>query len=101
MTTAQSQDPTELRRRIARETRSLVEAHGAVADGRDVRLEQLDRRVAELCKAVETLPEAEARGFVDDLQQLNDALDNLAAAVWAAMRRNPGARIFPFQLGRP
>jgi hypothetical protein len=91
----------EIRRRLDAEAAALAEARTAVAAGEEVLLEQLDGRLGALCRAVETLPPAEARTLIDDLARLNNALDDLAATVWAAVRRNPGARIFPFQLGRP
>jgi hypothetical protein len=91
----------EIRRRLDAEAASLAQARAAVTGGEDVLLDRLDGRVGALCRAVETLPPGEARTLLDDLGRLNNALDDLAAAVWAAMRRNPGARIFPFQLGRP
>lgn len=94
-------DLTDIRRRLDAEAATLADARAALAAGEDVLLEQLDGRIGALCRAVETLPPAEAKTLVDDLARLNNALDDLAAAVWAAMRRNPGARIFPFQLGRP
>lgn len=100
-TSTTPRDLGEIRGWLEREARTLADARSDLTDGGDVRLERLDARVGDLCRAVETLPAAEARTLVDDLQQLNNALDDLAAAVWAAVRRNPGARIFPFQLGRP
>lgn len=94
-------DLGDLRRRIDAEAAALTEARAAVGAGEEILLDELDGRIGALCRAVESLPPAEAQTLVDDLGRLNNALDDLAAAVWAAMRRNPGARIFPFQLGRP
>lgn len=91
----------ELRQRLETEARSLAEVRAAVAAGQDISLENLESRVAALCRAIEALPPAEARPLVDDVQRLVASLDELAATIWTAVRRNPAARIFPFQLGRP
>ncbi len=91
----------EFRQRLDAETRSLVEARATVAAGQDVSLEDLQGRIAALCRGVEALPREEARPLADDVQRLVASLDELAAAIWTTMRRNPAARIFPFQLGRP
>ncbi len=91
----------QLRQRLAAEIRSLAEARTTVAAGQDVSLEDLQNRVAALCRGVEARPREEARPLVDDVQRLSASLDELAAAIWTTMRRNPAARIFPFQLGRP
>ncbi len=93
--------PVDIRTRLTVETRALAQARLAVAAGTPVALDALDARVGALCRAIEALPHAEALAFLDDLREVTSTLDDLAAAVWASMRRNPGARIFPFQLGRP
>jgi len=90
-----------LRQRLDAEGRSLAEARAAVAAGQDIALDDLQSRIATLCRDVEALPRAEARPLADDVQRLVASLDELAAAIWTAVRRNPAARIFPFQLGRP
>lgn len=91
----------DLRKRLEAEGRSLVEARAAVAAGQDIALDELETRVAALCRDVQALPLAEARPLADDLQRLIASMDELAAAIWSAVRRNPAARVFPFQLGRP
>jgi hypothetical protein len=91
----------ELRQRLTRETEALVSAREAVAAGHDVLLDGLDGRIAALCRDVEALPRANARPLSHEVQRLLAQLDELAAAIWSAVRRNPEARIFPFQLGRP
>ena len=91
----------ELRQRLDAEARSLADARTAVAAGHDIALDDLASRIGTLCRAVEALPLADARPLVDDVQRLVASLDELAAAIWTAVRCNPAARIFPFQLGRP
>lgn len=91
----------ELRQRLEAEGRSLADARASVAGGQDISLDDLESRITALCRAVEALPLAEARPLADDVQRLVASLDELAATIWTAVRRNPGARIFPFQLGRP
>ncbi len=91
----------ELRRRLEAEARSLADARAAVTAGHDISLDDHKDRIGTLCRAVEALPLAEARPLADDVQRLAASLDELAAAIWTAVRRNPAARIFPFQLGRP
>jgi hypothetical protein len=91
----------ELRRRLDGESAAMATARAAVAAGQDIALDDLQSRIAALCRDVEAMPRTEARPLVDDVQRLVAALDELAAAIWTAVRRNPEARIFPFQLGRP
>jgi len=91
----------ELRRRLDGESAAIATARTAVAAGQDIALDELQSRIAALCRDVEAMPRAEARPLVEDVQRLVAALDELAAAIWTAVRRNPEARIFPFQLGRP
>lgn len=91
----------ELRQRLDAEADALAKAREAVTAGHDIALGDLEQRVGALCRAVEALPLAEARPLVDDVQRLAASLDELAATIWTAVRRNPAARIFPFQLGRP
>ncbi len=91
----------ELRQRLDSEARSLTEARAAAAAGNDIALEDLESRIAALCRDIEALPRAEARPLADEVQRLVASLDELAATIWTAVRRNPAARIFPFQLGRP
>ena len=91
----------DMRQRLDKEAASLAKAREAVAAGQDINLDDLEGRIRTLCRDVEAMPRAEARPLVDDVQRLVAALDDLAAAISTAMRRDPGARIFPFQLGRP
>jgi hypothetical protein len=91
----------ELRRRLDTEAAALATARAAVAAGQDIALDDLEGRIAALCRDVVAMPRAEARTLIDDVQRLAASLDELASSIWTAVRRNPGARIFPFQLGRP
>jgi hypothetical protein len=91
----------ELRQRLDAEASSLADARAAIASGHDIALNDLEGRIGTLCRAVEALPLADAQPLVDDVQRLAASLDELAAAIWTAVRCNTAARIFPFQLGRP
>lgn len=91
----------DLRKRLDSESRTIAEARAAVASGQDIALEELETRIAALCRDVQALPLAEARPLADDVQRLIASMDELAATIWSAVRRNPAARVFPFQLGRP
>ena len=92
---------TDLRTSIATELDQLAAARAALALGEPAPIEDLDRRIATLCQAAEALPRADARDLAGDFEQLRAALDELSASLWSAVRRSKGARIFPFQLGRP
>lgn len=86
---------------VAAELDLLKAARAAIALGEAPPIDELDRRIATLCQAARSLPRDEARSLAAEFELLRASLDELAAELWSAMRRNKGARIFPFQLGRP
>lgn len=90
-----------IRAGVAAELDLLKAARAAIATGEAPPIDELDRRIATLCQAAAALPRDEARLLATEFEQLQASLDELAAELWSAMRRNKGARIFPFQLGRP
>lgn len=91
----------DIRTFVAAEFDRLTAAGKALAAGEMPPIDTLDQRVAALCRAAEALPRDDARALAPDLERLLAALDELAAGIWAAVRRGKGPRIFPFQLGRP
>lgn len=91
----------QVRSSIATELDQMAAARAALAIGETPLIADIDRRIAALCQAAESLPRHEARDLAPDFERLQAALDELAASLWSAVRRSKGSRIFPFQLGRP
>lgn len=94
-------DVNAVRAGVAAEVDRLSAARAALATDASPSIDELEQRIAVLCRAAEALPRQDAQALAADFERLQAALDELAASLWSAMRRSKGERIFPFQLGRP